>query len=82
MHLPLLADDPRFAVAAVADASPGLTAAIAPRYGARPLADAAELLADPASTPSSSSPPTTCTPSSSAAAIDAGKHVFVEKPVA
>ena len=47
MHLPILADDPRFAIAAVTDASPSLTARIARRYNARPLAGAAEMLSDP-----------------------------------
>ena len=82
MHLPLLADDPRFRIAAVADASPGLTAAIAARYGARPLAGASELIADPdldavfILTPDHLHAPLV------AAAIAARKHVFVEKPVA
>ena len=33
MHLPLLADDPRFEIVAVTDASPSLAAAMAKRYG-------------------------------------------------
>jgi predicted dehydrogenase len=81
MHLPLLADDERFAIAAVADASPSLTARIARRYNARPAADAAAILADPAIDAVFVLTPDHLHAELVGAGIDAGKHVFVEKPV-
>jgi predicted dehydrogenase len=81
MHLPLLADDPRFAMTAVTDASPNLTARIAARYGARPLASAADLLADPGVDAVFILTPDHLHAELVAAAIDAGKHIFVEKPI-
>jgi myo-inositol 2-dehydrogenase/D-chiro-inositol 1-dehydrogenase len=81
MHLPLLADDPRFAVAAVTDASPGLTARIAARYGARPVADAGALIADPGLDAVFILTPDHLHAGMLGQAIAAGKHVFIEKPV-
>ena len=46
MHLPLLADDARYKIAAVSDVSPSLTAHIAQRYGARTHANAETLIDD------------------------------------
>ena len=52
MHLPLLADDRRFEIAAVTDASPSLTAYVAERHGAKTQHKTAEaLIADPALLP-------------------------------
>src|SRR5207237_2829235 len=48
MHLPLLADDLRFRIEALSDASPALTAGLADRYRApRRHASAEALIADP-----------------------------------
>lgn len=82
MHLPLLADHPGFRIEAVTDASASLTAAMAARYGARPLADAAALIADPAVEVVFILTPDFLHADLTAAAIRAGKHVFVEKPAA
>lgn len=82
MHLPLLADDPRFEIAAVADAAPSLATAMARRYGvARVHGSAAALIADAGLdlvfilTPDHLHAPLL------SAAIRSGRHVFVEKPV-
>ncbi len=82
MHLPLLADDARFIIAAVTDAAPSLSAAIARRYGVPRIHGSAEaLIADEGLdlifilTPDHLHAPLL------AAAIRSGRHVFVEKPV-
>lgn len=83
MHLPLLADDTRFAITAVMDVAPSLVDHVAGRYGVRhgftepgalmacPEVDAVFILA-----PDQVHAPLL------AAAIGAGKHVFLEKPAA
>ena len=82
MHLPLLADDARFDIAAVADASATLTAAMARRYGVpRTHADAAALIADDALDVIFILTPDHLHAEHLAAALHAGRHVFVEKPV-
>ena len=81
MHLPILADDPRFAIAAVTDASPSLTARIARRYNARPLAGAAEMLSDPTIDAVFILTPDHLHAEMLGQAIAAAKHVFIEKPV-
>lgn len=81
MHLPLLADDARFAVAAVTDVSPGLVAHVAARYGvAARHADAAALIADPALDAVFILTPDHLHAELLAEAIRSGKHVFIEKP--
>lgn len=80
MHLPLLADDPRFEIAAVADASPDLTERLARRYGAR-ASDAAGIMADPAVDAVFILTPDFLHAEMLGQAMAAGKHVFVEKPV-
>jgi predicted dehydrogenase len=82
MHLPLLADDPRFEIAAVTDVSPSLSAAMARRYGVPRVHGSAEaLIADDALdlifilTPDHLHAPLLSD------AIRTGRHVFVEKPV-
>lgn len=82
MHLPLLADDPRFEIVAVTDASPGLTARIAARYRAEALPDAAALIADPAVEAVFILTPDHLHAPLLEVAMRAGKHVFIEKPAA
>ncbi|MBJ3784540.1 Gfo/Idh/MocA family protein [Devosia sediminis] len=83
MHLPLLADDQRFAIAAITDVSPSLVDYVARRYGvARVHADADSLLAN-----SDLDAVFILTPDHLHAdlldkAIRSGKHVFIEKPAA
>lgn len=81
MHLPLLADDPRFSIAAISDVSPSLLEHVGNRYGvaARHL-DANSLL-----TNSTLDAIFILTPDHLHAelleqAIRTGKHVFIEKP--
>lgn len=83
MHLPLLADDSRFEIAAVTDVSPSLVAHAAGRYGvAKRPASAAGLIADPdidavfILTPDHLHAPLL------EEAMRAQKHVFIEKPAA
>jgi myo-inositol 2-dehydrogenase / D-chiro-inositol 1-dehydrogenase len=81
MHLPLLADDPRFHIAAVSDVSPSLVAHIAERYGvARRHAAAAELIADPEVEAVFILTPDHLHAPLLEQAMAAGKHVFIEKP--
>ena len=81
MHLPLLADDPRFRIAAVSDVSPSLTAHIGDRYGvAHRHATAAELITDPAVDAVFILTPDHLHAELLEATIGAGKHAFIEKP--
>ncbi|KRA55745.1 Gfo/Idh/MocA family protein [Devosia sp. Root635] len=81
MHLPLLADDRRFAIAAITDVSPSLVEYVAGRYGVstrHPDADA--LIADPALDAVFILTPDHLHADLLEKAIRSGKHVFVEKP--
>jgi myo-inositol 2-dehydrogenase/D-chiro-inositol 1-dehydrogenase len=82
MHLPLLADDPRFRIAAVTDLSPSLTARIAARYNARALPDAAALTADATLDAVFVLTPDHLHAAQAEAVIRAGRHLFLEKPAA
>ncbi|MDQ0467906.1 Gfo/Idh/MocA family protein [Labrys wisconsinensis] len=82
MHLPLLADDPRFRIAAVMDVSPSLLAHVAARYGVgKTYADARALLGDPEIDAVFILTPDHLHAGLLSQAMDAGKHVFIEKPV-
>lgn len=82
MHLPLLADDPRFVIAAVADASARLTAGMARRYAVpRTHASAEALIADPDLDVIFILTPDHLHAEHLAAALATGRHVFIEKPV-
>lgn len=83
MHLPLLADDPRFNIAAITDVSPSLVDHVATRYNVPTRHTSAEaLIADPnldavfILTPDHLHAPLL------GQAIRANKHVFIEKPAA
>jgi predicted dehydrogenase len=81
MHLPLLADDSRFAISAVTDVSPSLVDHIATRYGVPTRhADAAALMADPALDAVFILTPDHLHADLLEQAIRSGKHVFIEKP--
>ncbi|MDP2782689.1 Gfo/Idh/MocA family protein [Devosia sp.] len=81
MHLPLLADDSRFAIAAVTDVSPSLVDYVATRYGVPTRhADAAALIADPALDAVFILTPDHLHAELLEQAIASGKHVFIEKP--
>lgn len=83
MHLPLLADDPRFEIAAVTDVSPSLVDHIATRYGVPTKHSSAEaLIADPALDAVFILTPDFLHAPLLEAAIKAQKHVFIEKPAA
>lgn len=81
MHLPLLADDARYKIAAVSDVSPSLTAHIAQRYGARTHASAETLIDDKNVDAVFILTPDHLHADLLARAMNAGKHVFIEKPV-
>lgn len=81
MHLPLLADDPRFRIAAVTDVSPSLTDYVANRYGVEKRPKTAdELLADSALDAVFVLTPDHLHAELLEKAIRAQKHVFIEKP--
>lgn len=81
MHLPLLADDPRFRIASVTDVSPSLTGYIATRYGVEKYPKTAdELLADAALDAVFILTPDHLHAELLEKAIKAPKHVFIEKP--
>jgi myo-inositol 2-dehydrogenase/D-chiro-inositol 1-dehydrogenase len=81
MHLPLLADDPRYRIAAVSDVSPSLVSHVAERYGVpHRHAEAAALIADPAVEAVFILTPDHLHAPLLEAAMSAGKHVFIEKP--
>lgn len=81
MHLPLLADDARFSIAAVSDISPSLTQAMAVRYGAKPVAAAQGILDDRDIDAVFILTPDHLHADLLGSAIKAEKHVFIEKPV-
>jgi predicted dehydrogenase len=83
MHLPLLADDPRFRIDALSDASPSLTERLAQRYGAARRHSSAEaLIDDPALDAVFILTPDHLHAPLLERAMRAGRHVFVEKPAA
>lgn len=83
MHLPLLADDRRFEIAAVTDVSPSLVAHVAERYGVKTRHATAEaLIADPGLDAVFILTPDHLHAPLLEKAIRAGKHVFIEKPAA
>lgn len=83
MHLPLLADDPRFQIAAITDVSPSLVDHIATRYGVPTRHTSAEaLIADPNLDAIFILTPDFLHAPLLEASIRAGKHVFIEKPAA
>lgn len=83
MHLPLLADDQRFEIAAVTDVSRSLTGHVAKRYSVpKTPASAAELIADPDLDAVMILTPDFLHAPLLEAAIRAGKHAFIEKPAA
>ena len=83
MHLPLLADDPRFEIAAVTDVSPSLVDHVATRYGVPTRHASAEaLIADPALDAVFILTPDFLHAPLLEASIKAQKHVFIEKPAA
>src|SRR5262249_22011182 len=69
-------------VAGVYDRDPGRTAAHAARAGVRAYWSSEELLADPAADAVLLATPASAHRDGVAAALAAGKHVFVEKPLA
>ena len=80
VHLPFLAESPDFVIAAVCDLSARTEQAMADRYGARVVPDAAALAADP-----DVDAIVICSydhADPAIAALDAGKHVLIEKPLA
>lgn len=81
MHLPLLADDPRFRIAAIFDVSPSLTSYIAGRYGIEKTYETADdLLVDPGLDAVFVLTPDHLHADLLEKAIRARKHVFIEKP--
>jgi myo-inositol 2-dehydrogenase/D-chiro-inositol 1-dehydrogenase len=83
MHLPLLADDPRWRIAGVSDISAKLTAAMGKRYQAEiRTTDAEELIAAPGIDAVFILAPDELHAPLIESALAAGKHVFVEKPAA
>lgn len=83
MHLPLLADDPRFALGAVSDVSQDLMDHVASRYGVPTRhATADTLIEDPALDAVFILTPDHLHAELIEKCIRSGKHVFVEKPAA
>lgn len=83
MHLPLLADDVRYEIAAVTDVSRSLTDYVAKRYSvAKTPGSATELIADPNLDAVMILTPDFLHAPLLEAVIRAGKHVFIEKPAA
>lgn len=83
MHLPLLADDPRWRITGVSDLSARLVDAMGDRYGASLRAtDPRELIASSQIDAIFILAPDEVHAPLLDAAMDAGKHVFIEKPAA
>lgn len=81
MHLPLLADDPCFSIAAITDVSPSLVEYIAQRYGVAKRHESADaLIADDGLDAVFILTPDHLHAELLERAIRSGKHVFVEKP--
>ncbi|NMA96546.1 MAG: Gfo/Idh/MocA family oxidoreductase [Phyllobacteriaceae bacterium] len=82
IHLPLLADDPNFTLAAVTDVSPSLVDYISQRYNVPTrAADADAIFADPSLNAVFILTPDHLHAELLTRAIQSGKHVFIEKPV-
>ena len=82
MHLPILSDLPDlFSLSSVYDVSPSLTRHIAHKYNARKAESALELVEDPEVEAIFILSPDQYHAEYASAAIKAGKHVFIEKPV-
>lgn len=80
-HLPAIAAEPRAVLAAVADKDPDRLSAFAPP-GARATTDAASVIADPDLDALVIATPPSATASLVQAALEAGKYVLAEKPIA
>lgn len=81
MHLPLLADDQRFEIAAISDVSPSLCAYVQKRYSVGTIhVDADSLIADPNLDAVFILTPDHLHAELLEKAILSGKHVFIEKP--
>jgi len=80
-HLPALAADPRVSLVAVAEVDPDRLASLAPR-GVRATRDADSVFADPAVDAVVIATPPAATPGLIQAALEAGKYVLAEKPLA
>ncbi len=80
-HLPALAAEPRAALVAVADTDPDRLEAFAPP-GVRTTTDAESVLADPAVDAVVIATPPSATVGLVLAALEAGKYVLAEKPIA
>lgn len=82
MHLPILSGLPdKYEVAAVSDVSPSVLAYIAHKYSAKAYADPYRLVKDPDVDAVFVCSPDQYHAEYALAAMEAGKHVFVEKPV-
>lgn len=80
-HLPALAAEPRVALVAVADTDPNRLSAFAVS-GARATTDAASIFADPAVDAVVIATPPAATAGLVRVALEAGKYVLAEKPIA
>ena len=82
MHLPLLSEMPdKFQIAAVSDVSPTQLAYIAGKYNAKAIADPYEMIQSDAVDTVFICSPDAYHAEYALAAINAGKNVFIEKPV-
>ena len=81
-HLPEYAENPRAVVRAVCDVVPHRAVEMADKYGARTYADYTELLRDPNIQAVSVCLPNVLHAKVTVAALQAGKHVLCEKPMA
>jgi predicted dehydrogenase len=83
LHLPAVARTPGVEAVAVADAEPAVARAVAARFGIeRTYASAQELAADDAVDLVAVCTPPRAHAAAALAALEAGRHVFVEKPLA
>ena len=82
MHLPILSGlHEQYQITAVSDISPTQLAFIAKKYNATPYTDPYELVKDPNVDAVFVCSPDQYHAAYALAAMEAGKHVFVEKPV-
>ena len=82
LHAAWLSKDPAFRLVAVCDQSPTRRAEAARTFSARPYQDASDLIADPAVQLVVVASPSNLHATLAIAALEAGKHVVVEKPMA